>query len=121
VGGLKTGLPLWSPRHLVDVVVVTGRVFSEVRLVWQLGGPATFLHTVRLSQAAGPLSEALHIENLFDLGPDPSLRDREVFMQVDSGVAAGGAKGGFYTDQTGLGFAQRSWAQEADIEGTGTR
>ncbi len=90
---------------------------SEVRLVWQVAGPATFLHTVRLSQAAGPLSEALHIENLFDLGPDPGLRDRELFMQLDSGVAAGGALGGFYTDQTGLGFAQRFWAQEVDIEG----
>jgi hypothetical protein len=29
VGGLKSGQPVFGPRHLVDVVVVTGRVFSE--------------------------------------------------------------------------------------------
>jgi hypothetical protein len=32
VGGSKSGQPLFGPRHLVDVVVVTGRVFSEAGL-----------------------------------------------------------------------------------------
>jgi hypothetical protein len=32
VGGSKSGQPVFGPRHLVDVVVVTGRVFSEVGL-----------------------------------------------------------------------------------------
>jgi hypothetical protein len=32
VGGSKSGQPVFGPRHLVDVVVVTGRVFSEAGL-----------------------------------------------------------------------------------------
>jgi hypothetical protein len=93
-----------------------------VRVVWEVPqaapatGSATFVHTVRLSQGSGPLSEAVHMENHFDLGPDPGLRDRELFMRLDSGLLVG-AGHSFYTDQTGLGYGERLWTEEAGIEG----
>ena len=126
---LPIRLPVFTPRHLVDVLVITGPVLSEVRLVWELqqttasGAVATFVHTVRLSQGSGPLSEAVHIENHFDLGPDPGLRDRELFMSLGSGLLQGeeemGGRHSFYTDQTGLGYVERIWTEEAGIEGKG--
>ena len=128
---LPIRLPVFTPRHLEDVLVITGPVLSEVRLVWELqqttasgasgGAVATFVHTVRLSQGSGPLSEAVHIENHFDLGPDPGLRDRELFMSLGSGLLQGeeemGGRHSFYTDQTGLGYVERIWTEEAGIEG----
>ena len=119
-GGVPTEIPLFTAADISDVMIVSGSVFSEARVLWQVpgqGGMATFLHTVRLVHGTGPLSEAIHIENMFDLGPSPNFRDTEFFMRFQSQLR-NGADRKLYTDQAGLSMVKRTYAEQAGIEGT---
>jgi len=117
--GIPIQSPVFSPPDIADVVIVSGPVFSELRVVWQVNGESglsSFLHTVRLTHDNGPLSEAVHIENLFDFGKSPNYRDTEMFMRLESNVD-NGQEQRLFTDQAGLGMVERIYTAEANLEG----
>ena len=110
----------FSKDDISDVMVICGPVFSELRIYWQVkregGGPALFLHIIRLAHASGPISEAVHIENLFDPGPTPNFANTELFMRLESKISNGPERR-IFTDQAGLGMVERTYVQDATIEG----
>jgi len=117
--GVPRETPLFTAADISDNLIVSGPVFSEIRVVWQVvgeGGPATFLHCVRLVHDTGPLSEAVHIQNMFDMGPSPNFRDTEFFMRLATDLK-NGAERKMFTDQAGLGMVERTYAEQAHIEG----
>jgi len=109
--------PVFSEKDLSDIVILSGPVFAQVSLVWRVlgeGGVSSFLHTIRLQHTTGPQGEAVQIENLFDFGPPPNMRDTELVMRLNSGLETGKR---FYTDKSGLGFMRREWKETAGLEG----
>jgi len=119
VDGVPSETPLFTADDIADVVIVSGPIFSEVRVIWEVtgqGGLSSFIHSVRLHHHIGPLSEAIHIENLFDLGQSPNFRDTEFFMRFETGVRNGEERR-LFTDQAGLGMVERIYAQQAKMEG----
>lgn len=119
INGVPTETKLFSFNDIVETIIVSGPVFSELKVLWQVtgvGGIATFLHTVRLHHDTGPLSEAIHIENQFDFGPSPNFRDTEFFMRFETGVK-NGEENVMFTDQAGLGMVRRVYAEQAGLEG----
>ena len=118
IKGVPTETKLFSHSDIVETIIVSGPVFSELRVLWQVtgvGGLASFLHTVRLQHDSGPLSEAIHIENQFDFGPSPNFRDTEFFMRFESELKNGEDKTVF-TDQAGVGMVRRVYAEQAGLE-----
>ena len=72
VDGIPTEDPMVTAADIDDVIIISGPLFSELRVVWHVNGKkgrSMFVHSVRLTHDTGPLSEAVHIENLFDFGP----------------------------------------------------
>ena len=72
VDDIPTEDPILTAADIDDVIIISGPLFSELRVVWQVSGqrgPSIFVHSVRLTHDTGPLSEAVHMENLFDFGP----------------------------------------------------
>ena len=109
--------PVFSEKDLSDIVILSGPVFAQVSLVWRVlgeGGVSTFLHTIRLQHTTGPQGEGVQIENLFDFGPPPNMRDTELVMRLNSGLETGKR---FFTDKSGLGFMRREWKETAGLEG----
>ena len=73
VDGIPTEDPMVTAADIDDVIIISGPLFSELRVVWHVTGKkgkSMFVHSVRLTHDTGPLSEAVHIENLFDFGPN---------------------------------------------------
>ena len=117
--GVPTEIPLFTAADIADVMIVSGPVFSEIRVLWQIpgqGGLATFLHSVRLVHGTGPISEAIHLQNMFDFGPSPNFRDTEFFMRFESQLKNGASRK-LFTDQAGLSMVERTFAEQAGIEG----
>ena len=109
--------PLFSPADLIDVVIVSGSVWSQLTLMWKLGGEggvSTFVTSYRLYHTTGPTSEGLYIENMFDFGPSPNLRDKEVVMRFAGTLKSGGR---LFTDQAGLGMMRRERVESLDYSG----
>ena len=109
--------PAFSEKDLSDIVIISGPVFASVNLFWRVlgeGGVSTFLHTISLQHTTGPQGEAVKIENLFDFGPPPNMRDTELVMRLNSGLDTGRR---FFTDKSGLGFMRREWKETAGLEG----
>jgi len=109
--------PVFSHRDLMDTVIVSGPVYTQVMMVWKVVGEAgdsTFVTKYRLYHTTGPSSEGIQVENMFDFGMSPNMRDREVVMRLQTGVRNSRR---FYTDQSGLGVIKREWAQQAGLEG----
>ena len=78
VDDIPTEDPVFTAADIEDVVIVSGPLYSELRVVWRVAGqrsPSTFVHSVRLTHDTGPLSEAVHMENLFDFG---LLQERKI-------------------------------------------
>ena len=110
--------PPFGEREVADLVIVSGPVFAQVTVVWRVlgeGGVSTFAHTVRLQHTAGPQGEAIQLDNLFDFGPPPNMRDTELVLRLRSGLTTGRR---FYTDKSGLGFIRREWREAAGLEGS---
>jgi len=114
---------VFSERDIKSIVIISGPVFSQLTVVWEIKGtshqnpsPSTFLHSVKLYHLTGPLSEAVHIENLFDFGPSPNMKDLEVLMRFRSGVRNGNPPT-MFSDQSGLGMQKRVWVPAAGLEG----
>ena len=118
---------LFGESDLKDLIVVSGPVFSQMTAVWEVESevthhqgqqppPAVFLHTVRLYHMPGHLSEAVHVENLFDFGSSQRMKDKELFMRLRSGVR-NGEPASFYSDQSGLGMQKRVWVDSVGLEG----
>ena len=110
---------------LVEVVVVSGTIFSELSLHYESGNVhprGTFVHTVRLyhehhgnihsddlkknSKNSFSLSKGIYIENNFDLGDQDNHRDIDLFMRVKSKLRNRGPT--FYTDQNGFQMQKRT-------------
>jgi len=109
--------PVFSPRDLMDTVIVSGPVYTQVMMVWKVVGEAgdsTFVTKYRLYHTTGPSSEGIQVENMFDFGMSPNMRDRELVMRLQTGVRNSRR---FYTDQSGLGIIKREWAEQAGLEG----
>eukprot|EP00092_Neocalanus_flemingeri_P041867 GFUD01045601.1.p1 GENE.GFUD01045601.1~~GFUD01045601.1.p1 ORF type:complete len:1094 (+),score=331.94 GFUD01045601.1:211-3492(+) len=109
--------PVFTSTDLMDVVIVSGPVFAQLMLVWKVAGEAgdsTFVTRYRLYHTTGPTSEGVQVENMFDFGPSPNMRDRELVMRLKTGVRSNRR---FYTDQSGLGVIKREWAEQAGLEG----
>lgn len=109
--------PVFSERDLTDTVILSGPLFAQLALVWSVageGGTSLFTTTVRLQHTTGPQGEAVAVHNRFDFGPPPNMRDKELVMRLQSGLASGRR---FYTDKSGLGFLRREWKEEAGLEG----
>jgi len=114
---------VFSERDIKNILIVSGPIFSELTVTWVLEGtghqnpsPSSFTHSVKLFHLTGPLSEAVHVENLFDFGPSPNMKDMEVFMRMRSGVRNGNPPT-VYSDQSGLGMQRRVWVPAAGLEG----
>lgn len=108
---------IFTDRDLVDLVILSGPLFAELHLVWKIAGEtsdSTFSTKVRLYHAPGAIGEGIGVENMFDLGPSPNMRDRELVMRLKSGLAS---EQQFYTDQSGLGMTRREWVEKAGLEG----
>jgi len=109
--------PVFSHRDLMDTVIVSGPVYTQVMMVWKVAGEAgdsTFVTKYRLYHTTGPSSEGIQVENMFDFGMSPNMRDRELVMRLQTGVRNSRR---FYTDQSGLGVIKREWAEQAGLEG----
>jgi len=109
--------PVFTAADLVDVVIVSGPVFAQLMLVWKVageGGDSTFVTRYRLYHTTGPTSEGVQVENMFDFGASPNMRDKELVMRLKTGVRSSRR---FYTDQSGLGVIKREWAEQAGVEG----
>jgi len=109
--------PIFSPSELIDVVIVSGLIWSQLTLLWKVGGEggaSTFVTTYRLYHTTGPMSEGIYIENMFDFGLSPNYRDREVVMRFVSDIKNGRS---FYTDQSGLGVIRRDWVESLSLSG----
>ena len=109
--------PVFGSEDLTDVVIVSGPLFAQLVLVWTVtgeGGTSTFTSQIRLQHTSGPQGEGIAIENLFDFGPPPNMRDKELVMRLKSGLSTGRR---FYTDKSGLGFVRREWKEAAGLEG----
>ena len=109
--------PVFSPQDLIDVVIVSGLVWSQLTLMWKVGGEggaSTFVTTYRLYHTTGPTSEGIKIENMFDFGPTPNFRDREVVMRFASDIKSGRS---FYTDQAGFSVIRRDWVEGLSLSG----
>ena len=109
--------PVFSVSDLIDVVIVSGVIWSQLTLMWKVGGEggaSTFVTTYRLYHTTGPTSEAVYLENMFDFGPAPNMRDTELVMRLASGVKSGRS---FYTDQSGLGVTRRDWVESLSVAG----
>lgn len=112
----ETG-PVFNERDLFDVLILSGPLFAELTLVWSVngeGGTSTFVTAVRLQHTTGPQGEAISIENNFDFGPAPNMRDKELVMRFNSGLKN---QRRFFTDKSGLGFVRREWSEQAGLEG----
>jgi len=75
-----------------------------------------FVHSVWLTHDTGPLSEAVHIENLFDFGPTQNM-DKEMFMRFRTDIKNGAETKRLYTDQAGLGMVERIYSDQTGIPG----
>jgi len=110
-------MPLFSEKDLIGVLIVSGPVFAQLQLVWNVAGEAgdsTFSTKTRLIHATGPIGEGIWLENMFDFGPSPNMKDWELVMRLRSGLTNGRR---FYTDQSGLGMIRREWVEQAGLEG----
>jgi len=108
---------VFSPADLIDVVIVSGPVWSQLTLMWKLGaegGVSTFVSSYRLHHTTGPTSEGVYIENMFDFGPAPNMRDTELVMRFAGSLKSGGR---LYTDQAGLGVIRRERNDGLDYSG----
>ena len=108
---------VFSPADLIDVVIVSGPVWSQLTLMWKVGGEggvSTFMSSYRLYHTNGPTSEGVYIENMFDFGPSPNMRDTEVVMRFAGSLRSGGR---LYTDQAGLGVIRRERREGLDYSG----
>jgi len=109
--------PIFTTTDLMDTVIVSGPVYTQLMLVWKVageGGDSTFVTKYRLYHTTGPTSEGIQVENMFDFGGSPNMRDRELVMRLQTGVKNSRR---FYTDQSGLGIIKREWAEQAGLEG----
>jgi len=109
--------PLFGAQDLMDTIIVSGPIFTQLMLIWKVageGGDSTFVTKFQLFHTTGPTSEGIKIENMFDFGSSPNMRDRELVMRFRSSIINGKR---FYTDQSGLGMIKREWADQAGIEG----
>ena len=109
--------PIFSQSELIDVVIMSGLIWSQLSLMWKIGGEggtSTFVTTYRLYHTTGPTSEGIFIENMFDFGEPPNLRDKEVVMRLSSSLKSGRS---LYTDQSGLGMIRRDWVEELSLSG----
>ena len=79
---------VFSSRDLMDTVIVLGPVYTQVMMVWKVVGEAgnsTFVTKYRLYHTIGPSSEGIQVENMFDFGMSPKMRDRELVMRLLTG------------------------------------
>ena len=109
--------PIFSQSELMDVVIVSGLIWSQLSLMWKIGGEggtSTFVTTYRLYHTTGPTSEGIYIQNMFDFGQPPNFRDKEVVMRFSSSLKSGRS---FFTDQSGLGVIRRDWVEELPLSG----
>ena len=107
--------PVFSASDLIDVVIVSGVIWSQLTLMWKVGGEAgasTFVTSYRLYHTTGSTSEAVYLENSFDFGPAPNMRDTELVMRFSSQVKSGRS---FFTDQSGLGMIRRDWQESLPL------
>ena len=109
--------PVFTTTDLMDTVIVSGPVYTQLMLVWKVAGEvgdSTFVTKYRLYHTTGPSSEGIYLENMFDFGMSPNMRDRELVMRLQTGVKNNRR---FFTDQSGLGVIKREWSEQAGIEG----
>jgi len=109
--------PVFTTTDLMDTVIVSGPVYTQLMLVWKVAGEvgdSTFVTKYRLYHTTGPSSEGIYLENMFDFGMSPNMRDRELVMRLQTGVKNNRR---FFTDQSGLGIIKREWSEQAGIEG----
>jgi len=109
--------PVFTTTDLMDTVIVSGPVYTQLMLVWKVAGEvgdSTFVSKYRLYHTTGPSSEGIYLENMFDFGMSPNMRDRELVMRLQTGVKNNRR---FFTDQSGLGIIKREWSEQAGIEG----
>ena len=108
---------IFSSSDIIDVVIVSGVIWSQLTILWKMGGDggaSTFVTTYRLYHSTGPTSEGIYVENMFDFGPSPNFRDREVVMRLTSNIKN---ERSFYTDQSGLGVIRRDWTEGLSLAG----
>ena len=111
--------PVFTEHDLTDIVILSGPVFAQLSLVWEVTGnfgtsSSTFTSTVRLQHTSGPQGEAIAIENSFDFGPAPNMWNKELVMRLQTDLKS---RRTFFTDKSGLGFMRREWSQTAGLEG----
>ena len=108
---------VFSPADLIDVVIVSGSVWSELTLMWKVGaegGVSTMVTSYRLYHTTGPTSEGVFIQNMLDFGPAPNMRDTELVMRFAGNLQS---RGRLYTDQAGLGVIRRERNDGLDYSG----
>ena len=112
---------------MIEAVIVSGSIYSELSLHYQSGSVhprGTFVHTVRLyhdprgrihagadssNQPKGgttfSYSRGIYIENNFDFGDQDNHRDLDLYMRINSNIKNYGPT--FYTDQNGFQMQRR--------------
>ena len=118
-------LNIYYFSDLIEAVVVSGPIFSELSLHYQSGNVhprGVFVHTVRLyhecsnsalgdelntesTKSGCALSNGIYIENNFDFGDQDNHRDIDLFMRIKSNIKNHGPT--FYTDQNGFQMQRR--------------
>ena len=120
---------------MIEAVVVSGSIYSELSLHYQSGSVhprGTFVHTVRLyhdhkgrihvgdtqkhnTDGTFSYSKGIYIENNFDFGDQDNHRDLDLYMRIDSKIKNRGPT--FYTDQNGFQMQRRKKFSGLGIEG----
>ena len=105
--------PVFTEHDLTDIVILSGPVFAQLSLVWEVTGNFG-TSTVRLQHTSGPQGEAIAIENSFDFGPAPNMWNKDLVMRLQTDLKS---RRTFFTDKSGLGFMRREWSQTAGTGG----
>ena len=115
-------IPFFS--DMIEAVVVSGSIYSELSLHYQSGSVhprGSFVHTIRLyhehngrlhvgdNKSNNPgsfsYSKGIFIENNFDFGDQDNHRDLDLYMRINSKIKNRGPT--FYTDQNGFQMQRR--------------
>jgi len=120
VDDIPTEDPVVTAADIDDLIIVSGPLFSEIHVVWEVAGQraaSKLVHSVRLTHDTGPLSEAIHIQNSLDFGPIQNLMDREMFMRFKTDIKNGESEHTMFTDNAGLGMVERIYSEQTGVPG----
>lgn len=122
--GQRDYVEVFNEDDIVEVMVFSGKVYSEVTIIYQNSVPenpqdsaqmAFFAHTVRLYHCKGQcaLSKGIFVENEVYFGAKENHSNLDMFMRVKSSVENGAT---FYTDQNGFQMQRRKRSAKLRLE-----